>query len=69
MSHFGMVSHGLFNIMSQAAIGIAELLVTAMTQEGMPEKEARSKIWLIDKAGLLVQVGGVTLGGDSDRHE
>ena len=62
MSHFGMVSHELFNVMSQAAIGIAELLVTAMIHEGKQENEARNKVWLIDKQGLLVQVGGVTLG-------
>ncbi|MGB3253013.1 NAD-dependent malic enzyme [Buttiauxella gaviniae] len=36
-----------------AGCGIAELIVAKMMQEGITEKEARSKIFMVDKDGLL----------------
>jgi malate dehydrogenase (oxaloacetate-decarboxylating)(NADP+) len=39
----------------QAAIGIANLTVRAMLTEGCSLEEARSKIWMMDIDGLLVQ--------------
>lgn len=39
----------------EAAIGIADLLVKAMQAEGVPVKEARDKIWMMDIDGLLAK--------------
>jgi malate dehydrogenase (oxaloacetate-decarboxylating) len=36
-----------------AGCGISEQVCAAMVQEGLPEAEARSRFWLIDRAGLL----------------
>jgi malate dehydrogenase (oxaloacetate-decarboxylating) len=36
-----------------AAIGVADYLRTAMVEEGLSEKEAGSRFWIIDKDGLL----------------
>jgi malate dehydrogenase (oxaloacetate-decarboxylating) len=42
-----------------AAIGVADYLRDAMVEEGLSEKEARARFWIIDKDGLL----------DSDRRD
>jgi malate dehydrogenase (oxaloacetate-decarboxylating) len=36
-----------------AAIGVADYLRTAMVEEGLSEKEAGTRFWIIDKDGLL----------------
>ncbi|MCK4870624.1 MAG: NAD-dependent malic enzyme [Gammaproteobacteria bacterium] len=36
-----------------AGVGITEQIYSAMLREGLPEKEARSRFWLIDKDGLV----------------
>ena len=41
---------------SQAAIGIAKLLVAAMEQEGCSKEDARKKIWMVDSKGLITPV-------------
>lgn len=38
-----------------AGVGIAEQIMGAMMREGLSEKEARAKLWLIDKNGLLMK--------------
>ncbi len=38
-----------------AGVGIAELLLTAMEEEGLSEAEARSRIWAFNRHGLLVE--------------
>jgi malate dehydrogenase (oxaloacetate-decarboxylating) len=42
-----------------AAIGVADYLRNAMVEEGLSEKEARARFWIVDKRGLL----------DSDRRD
>ncbi len=42
-----------------AAIGVADYLRIAMVEDGLSEKEARGRFWIVDKDGLL----------DSDRRD
>jgi malate dehydrogenase (oxaloacetate-decarboxylating) len=37
-----------------AAIGVADYLRYAMMEEGLSDREARSRFWIVDKEGLLV---------------
>lgn len=41
---------------SQAAMGIAHLIVMAMEKDGTPRQEALKKIWMVDSKGLIVKV-------------
>ncbi|MBK8004574.1 MAG: NAD-dependent malic enzyme [Gemmatimonadetes bacterium] len=38
-----------------AATGIADLIVSALVREGMPEAEARRHCWFVDRGGLVVR--------------
>ncbi len=38
-----------------AGVGIANLIVSALVQDGMPEAEARERCWLMDSKGLIVR--------------
>lgn len=53
-----MSEHPLYNP-SQAAMGIAHLLVMALEKEGVPKAEATKKIWMVDSKGLIVKVRSV----------
>ncbi len=38
-----------------AGVGISDQIVSALQREGLSESESRSRIWLIDKSGLLTE--------------
>jgi malate dehydrogenase (oxaloacetate-decarboxylating) len=38
-----------------SAQGIAQLLVAALVDQGLDERDARSRIWMVDRKGLVVQ--------------
>uniref|UniRef100_A0A4W6BPJ1 Malic enzyme n=1 Tax=Lates calcarifer TaxID=8187 RepID=A0A4W6BPJ1_LATCA len=52
-----------------AALGIANLIVMAMMETGMSQAEARKKIWMYDKHGLLVKVSETDTNQEAFVHD
>jgi len=60
----------LFLGAGEAALGICELLVAAMIEQGLSKEEARKRLWLVDSKGLVVKSrSGLTTHKQAYAHD